>query len=62
MFGETFYYKDIFGVSESSKMDASLFKFGSDKSVEWITSISILNFNDQTSFLDEFNNTLYTSF
>ena len=62
MFGETFYYKDIFGVSESSNIDASLFKFGSDKSVEWITSISISNFNDQTSFLDEFNNTLYTSF
>ena len=62
IFSETYYYKNIFGVSESSQTDATLFKFDSNNNFEWLISIDLLNYIEQASGIIEFSKTAYISF
>ena len=62
VFAETIYYENLYGISEDSKTDITLFKFDTFHNVEWTTSFDFLNWIDQASSLFKFNNTIYISF
>ena len=62
LLGESDFYPDVFGVSNHSNFDVTLFKFNSSNDIEWVNSVDFLNNSEQASALIEFNNAIYISF
>ena len=55
---ETYYYETL-GVVEISSQDISIFKFGLDRELKWITSIDFNNKFDANIGIFKFNDTIY---
>ena len=59
--GETS-YNDAIGVSQSSQVDLTLFKFNNNFEIEWATSLDFRNQKEQASDLKEYEDAIYITF